>query len=356
MAKKKANKESEPNAPLWARLVVGITLFCVLLGLMGVALVGADYARWQSQPAYAFDEPRTVVVPTGTNWSEVVRILSDAGVVERPRYFDFWARRAELPTRVKAGTFIFEGSATLDALAAQLAEGGRVDEVEVTIPEGFNIWGIAGRLEKAGLVSAADFLDAATDPDALAAAEIDADSFEGYLFPDTYRFSAGTSAAELVDRLHRRWRDVWDALEVPGEVHGLRNDELVTLASIVEKETGLAAERPLIARVFLNRLDRGMPLQSDPTCVYSAQRWTATPTRQDCRDPLNRYSTYVVKRLPPGPIANPGRAALKAVIEPDATEEGADYLYFVAKRDGTGAHQFSTTLSEHNRAVRKYLK
>ena len=351
----KRSKSGEGGSWL-AKLIVGIALFTLLLGGIGAALVAADYARWSSGPAFSISEPRTVVIPRGTNWSEVVRILHASGVVDRPRYFDFWARRHDLPAGVKAGTYRFEGTMTLEALADRLREGGSFDEVEVTIPEGFNLWAIAERLEEAGLVAADDFLDAATDPHALRAAEIGADSFEGYLFPDTYRFRAGTSAAALVDRFHRRWRDVWEDLGAPEEKHGLDASELVTLASIVEKETGVGGERPLIARVFYNRLERGMPLQSDPTCVYSKDRWKAQPTREDCRDELNRYSTYVVKRLPPGPIANPGKAALQAVLEPDPSEEAAEYLYFVAKRDGTGAHKFSKTLAEHNEAVRKYLK
>lgn len=347
-------KSSEPPK-LWARVVVGTAFFAVMLGLLGAAGLGVHYVSWSQRPV--MEEGRVnVVIPPGTSWSGVVEQLADAGVVSQPRYFDLWGRREGLPAVVKAGTYTFEGPLDLAQLRTLLEEGGRVAEVSVTIPEGFNIWAIAGRLDELGLVDAQKFVDASRDPAALEKAGIKGESFEGYLFPDTYRFATGSTAEDLIDRMHKRFLKVWEELGKPAEFRGLDTHELVTLASIVEKETAAPAERPLIARVFYNRLDVGMRLQTDPTCVYSEDRWDDPPTPQDCKDPLNRYSTYVIDGLPPGPIANPGRAALAAVLAPDEADEHAGVLYFVAVGDGSGKHSFSKTLQEHNAAVQELIR
>jgi len=304
----------------------------------------------------------TVVIPRGTSWSGVVRILSEAGVVANPWYFEFWGRRKELPARVKAGAYTFQGPMALDELAMALQKGGSVAEIQVTLPEGFTIFHMADRLAENGLVSRDEFLRAARDATALKAAAITSDSFEGYLFPDTYKFHQATPAPEIVSRMHGRFNEIWAELTTAHaeataarKADGLSQHDLVTLASIVERESAVADERPLVARVFHNRLTTGMRLQSDPTCVYGEATYDQVPSPKTCKDPHNPYSTYVVARLPPGPIANPGRGSLEAVLNP-STDEGSDkLLYFVAKRDGTGAHHFSATLEEHKAAVKKYL-
>lgn len=347
-------KTTEPPR-LWARIVVGALLFAAVLGVLGAAGLGVHYFAWTQRPTMA-DGTVTIVIPRGTSWSGVVQILGEAGVVTRPRYFDFWGRRAGLPAKVKAGTYRLEGPLELRALAEKLGEGGAIAEITVTIPEGFNLWAIGARLEEQGLVDRRDFDQAARDPAALERAGLEAESFEGYLFPDTYRIATGSSAADIVAKMHARFVSVWGELGAVGEANGLSRHELVTLASIVEKETAAPAERTRIARVFYNRLAQGMRLQTDPTCVYSEERWAQTPTPRDCKDPLNRYSTYVVDGLPPGPIANPGRDALRAAIEPSAAPEDAELIYFVARGDGSGEHTFSKTLDEHNAAVRVLIE
>lgn len=348
---------TKSNKPpkLWARIVVGTGLFVTLLAILGGIGLAVHYSAWGQRPAMESGRVN-VVVPKGTSWSGVVGLLAESGVVTQPRYFDFWGRRRGLVARVKAGTYTFEGPLTFDELQRKLEEGGRRDEVAVTIPEGFNIWAIGARLDEAGLVDARRFVDAATDAKALERAQIDAESFEGYLFPDTYRFAAGATAEDLVQRMHQRFVEVWTELGAPVQAQGLDRHELVTLASIVEKETAAAEERPLIARVFYNRLAIEMRLQTDPTCVYAEDRWSSPPTPRDCKDPLNRYSTYVIDRLPPGPIANPGRAAFQAVLHPSEDKAYDDVLYFVAVGDGSGKHTFSRTLQEHNAAVRQLIE
>lgn len=354
--------KNDPPA-IWARVVVGVLLLATFLAILGAIGVAAHYGLWTQHDVLG-DEEITIVIPRGTSWSEVIDILAEADVVTRPTYFDIWGRRDGLPARVKAGSYRLEGPMGLDELADALEEGGRVEEVQITIPEGFSIFAMAELFAEQGLASREKFLEAARDSAALADAGIEGDSFEGYLFPDTYRFTHGTTSEAIVERLHGRFVEVWgelktehaEALKARLEEHEMDTYDLVTLASIVERESGAATERPLVARVFYNRLEKGMRLQSDPTCVYSEDRWDEVPTPQDCKEPLNRYSTYVIDGLPPGPIANPGREALEAAIVPAEGEEAAEYLYFVARRDGSGSHQFSRTLEEHNEAVRKFLQ
>ena len=341
---------------LWARAVVGTIMLTAILAAVAVLAIAVHFAAWMNRPVMP-DGRVNVVVPRGTSWSDVVTLLDDAGVVNNPRYFDVWGRHEGVPARVKAGAYTFEGPLTLAELAKKLGEGGRVAEVTVTIPEGFNLWAIAERLDEAGLVDYRTFLAAARDEDALSVAGIDADSFEGYLFPDTYRFAAGSTAHELISRMHARFEQVWG--ELPERAEGLPDltpHELITLASIVEKETAAPTERPAIARVFYNRMAIDMRLQTDPTCVYSESRWKHPPRPSDCKDSSNPYSTYVIDGLPPGPIANPGRAALSSVMQPNIEDQLEGVLYFVAVGDGSGKHQFSKTLDEHNAAIKTLIE
>ena len=347
-----------------ARLALGLGVF-VLVALVGAAAaLYVHYRAYVARPVLKAGEMRTVVIPKGTPWPRVITLLEQAELVGYRHYFDLWARRQELPPRVKAGTYHLAGPMDLSALAAALEQGGAVEEVAVTIPEGWTIFDIADRLDATGLVGREAFLRAARDPAALAAAGVEAESFEGYLFPDTYRFRQGTSAEAIVDRLHDRWREIWEPLaaehaasrQALGQAYGFDRHDFVTLASLVERETGAHGERGLIARVFLNRLDRDMRLQTDPTCVYGEDTYKDVPSPSACKDPLNRYSTYVIDGLPPGPIANPGRASLVAALDPPDGEEARSYLFFVARRDGSGGHHFSETFAEHKRAIRRFLK
>lgn len=307
----------------------------------------------------------TVVIPKNTAWPGVVERLGAAGVVERPLYFQLWARRRGLPPEVRAGTYHFAGPLSREQLAASLRRGGSVQEIEVTIPEGFTIFDIADRLAEQRVVGRDEFLRAARDERALEEAGLEeAESFEGYLFPDTYRFRQGTDAPAIVARMHARFEKIWTELGAKRaaslarvrEAFELDRHDLVTLASLVEREAIVDAERPRIGRVFLNRLERGMRLQTDPSCVYGPETYREVPSPKRCHDRLNRYSTYVIDGLPPGPIANPGRASLAAVMAPEEGAEAREWLYFVARQDGSGRHHFSRTYREHRRAIRRYLK
>jgi UPF0755 protein len=215
-------------------------------------------------------------------------------------------------------------------------------------------------LESVNLVTRNAFLDAARSSELLTELNVSADSFEGYLFPDTYRFSRNTGAEAIIRRMNARFEEVYQELQSTNpaaeDVQDFSKHQIVTLASLIEKETRATHERPLISRVFLNRLEKKMKLQTDPTCVYGEETYREVPHPRYCRDRLNRYSTYVIDGLPPGPIASPGRASLKAALQPDTSPEAKTYLFFVARRDGSGAHHFTRTYDEHKKLVKKYLK
>ncbi len=340
-----------------------VLVFCGLVLMLASVIIGIDVKTFLDRPVVPDEQTVHVVIPTGTSWNGVIRILKDQGMTSRPLYFNLWARHRGLPDRVKAGRYTFVGPVTLMDLEASLQEGGAADEVTITIPEGLTIFHIADRLERSGIVSRSDFLRAARNPEALQKFGIGGDSVEGFLFPDTYRFRLGVSADELVLRMHARHQKVWldliarnpDAL---GELskHGLSASDVVILASLVEKESSARTERARISRVFLNRIDKKMRLQTDPTCVYGEDTYREIPHPRYCKDSLNRYSTYIIDGLPPGPISNPGQSSLEAALAPSKAPKDMEYLFFVARRDGSGTHFFSNTYDEHKRAVRKYLK
>jgi len=213
-------------------------------------------------------------------------------------------------------------------------------------PTGYKI---ADLLSKKGLVDRRDFL-----------ARVKRGGLEGKLFPDTYLFAPEVETEALLERLTDRFAAVWSDLASahPG-VADVRTKtgrrKLLILASLVEREAQTNRDRFLVARVFYNRLEKGMKLQTDPTCVYGPKLYRKAAHPRYCKDPKSKYSTYVIAGLPPTPIANPGRAALKAVLAPAQGAKASKLLFFVAKRDGSGEHHFSETYAEHSRAVRKYL-
>ncbi|MFQ5989827.1 MAG: endolytic transglycosylase MltG [Candidatus Methylomirabilales bacterium] len=242
-------------------------------------------------------------------------------------------------------TAVAMGGGTLDL--RQAFKEGKAQARKVTIPEGSTLRQIAGLLAMEGLVNGKRFLELATDPSVASSYVPDAETLEGFLFPDTYHFVKGQGENAIIEAMVHRF---YQAFPIEDELRagqrGRSLYEIVTLASIVEKEAVVDREKRIIAAVFYNRLKKGMRLQADPTVLYGRNRRGRIRTR-DLRA-KHPYNTYIHHGLPPGPIASPGAAALKAVLEP----AHADYLYFVSKNNGT--HYFSKTLKEHNRAVRKY--
>jgi UPF0755 protein len=223
-----------------------------------------------------------------------------------------------------------------------------VTRFDVTHPPGANIHDLDRTLSSLGLAAEGEFLAAATNKGLLARLGIPGGSAEGFLFPDTYRLVKGQGAEEVVELLYRRFRRALTP-ELEGEIaaSGLSLLEVVTMASVIEKETGVEAERPLVSAVIRKRLAAGMPLQMDPTVIYGRKAFGREITKEDLRTPTP-YNTYTRKGLPAGPVCSPGLPSIRAALRP--APEG--YLYFVSRNDGT--HAFSRTLAEHNRAVARY--
>ena len=275
--------------------------------------------------------------------------LEARGIVSSARLFSLYARLKGGDARVKAGIYQFsDGMRPGEILAKMLA--GEVYQRLFALPEGYSSFQVAEMLEKRGIFSKESFLEACRDPGLLAELGIRAQSAEGYLFAGSYNILPGRSEHEVVREMVQRQKKLLDArLGERGSVNGLSPHQILTLASIVEKEAVLPAEKPLIAAVFRNRLRLGMRLQSDPTAVYGVRAFSGKVTRGDILRP-SPYNTYLIPGLPPGPIGNPGREAIEAVLNPPPVP----YLFFVAR--GDGSHQFTSDLPSHNGAVRKYLK
>ena len=319
---------------LFAALATGLALCAALAHLLLAAPAGTRAGRVE------------VRIPAGSDLRQIARALEQSGVLASPQAFLLAARIGGFERRLRPGDYRFESGQTLPALLKALLEG-RGRSAGVTIPEGWRLEQIAERLAAAGLCGREPFLAAAHDPALLRELGIAAPSAEGFLFPETYSFPLPAEPADIIRAMHRQFAKVWSELSAEAPPTNLTPLQAVTLASIVERETAAPGERALVAAVFLNRLRIGMPLQADPTVIYGIAGFDGNLRRRDLTAP-NPYNTYVIRGLPPGPIAGPGRSSLEAVLRPAAV----DYLYFVARADGT--HQFSRTLQEHNQAVRRF--
>ena len=326
-----------------------LTVTALFLAICMAAVI-SGYLLWSW--AYRPNQPGTtseivVTIPKGQSLKATADILHHRSIITSPTKFIIFARFKGYDKRLKAGEYLL--SATMSPAAIlEIMVSGAVKLHKLTVPEGYTLYQIAGLVEKAGLASQAEFIKAATDPTLVHKNGLTAQTFEGYLFPDTYLFPKNISMQKIIATMVKRFRSVFTAKwEARSAEIGLSVHQVVTLASIIEKETGAPGERALISSVFHNRLKKRMRLESDPTVIYGIKNFDGNLTRKHLttRTP---YNTYKIRGLPPGPIANPGRAALEAALYPADTA----YIYFVAKKDHT--HHFSTNLRAHNRAVRKY--
>jgi len=303
-----------------------IALLCAA-GLGGAALYSLQ------SPYKGFEGELFLQFPKGSGTRAIAEKLADAGVV---RYaWQFWLVRAmHSHVTLQAGEYKFDHAASVTDVFHRLGRGD-VFYFSFTVPEGSNMFDIARLLETEGIMSGQDFLKAAQN-------------LEGFLFPSTYRVSHFTTPAELCQMMTAQFHKEWKKLMPDSAADMVKT---VTLASMIEKETGFPAERPTVASVFENRLRIGMALDCDPTVIYAAlldDRYRGVIHRSDL-DNGNPYNTYRHAGLPPGPIANPGASSLAAALHPAQT----DYLYFVAKPDG-GGHVFTSNLAAHNKAVGSY--
>ncbi len=290
----------------------------------------------------------TLMVPKGAGFTALAQELEKRGMVRRALQLQVLGRLTGLDRRMQPGEYRLTDAMKPEAILEKLASGVS-DACKFTLPEGYSTYQAAVLLDRQGIFSRNEFLRACRDRQLLTSLGIDAASAEGYLFPSTYLIGLHLGARGLVTEMVREFRHRTAGLGNLVARSGLTMAQVVTLASMVEKEAMQPEERPLIASVFRNRLKLRMPLQSDPTAIYGVRAFGGTVTRADLQRP-SPYNTYRIKGLPPGPIGNPGMDAIKAVLEPAVTP----YLYFVARKDGT--HQFSCTLAEHNRGVQLFLK
>jgi UPF0755 protein len=324
---------------LWATLAV-----VAVSALLSIAFITGSLFNYTSRDRPAVAEIR---VEQGESLAAVVRKLRSQRLIGNERLLLLWARLSGVDTKIHPGLYRFDKSVSAREMLERLATG-RGSFYKVTVPEGLTVKEIAGLLAKMEIVDEEKFLTEASAPGLLTALGLPDQRLEGYLFPSTYYFMPGTAEKTVIVAMIDQFRKIsGPVLAAADGADGLTQHQLLTLASIIEKESAVEAERPLISAVFHNRLRLGMPLQSDPTVIYGTKNFQGNLTRKHLQE-TTPYNTYRISGLPPGPISNPGLSSVKAAVEP----ADVPYLYFVSKNDGT--HQFSETLQAHNEAVRTF--
>lgn len=340
-----------PRRSLLRRLVLALAGMLVLAaGVAGVVLYQVN-AR-MTTPYKAFTEPVVFVeLQPGTSVNAIGRALADAGVVPDANTFRLAVWKLGAGRALKAGEYAFSEAASPESVVARLVKGDVVLR-SITFREGLTLREMAELYESRGFGQARAFVDAASNATLIRDLDPDARDLEGYLFPETYALPRRATAADLVRMMVAQFRGVHASL-LPDEAARESAKPLrtvMTLASLVEKETAVDAERSVVAAVYANRLRIGMPLQCDPTVIYAlveSGQWHGNLTKSNLQVD-SPYNTYRYPGLPPGPIANPGKAAIAAALKP----ADVGYLFFVSRNDGT--HVFATTLAEHNRNVQQF--
>lgn len=328
------------------RRIVFLIAGLILIGLP--AYFCSDIYFFANNPA-DLSHPQQVIfkISPGQSFNKITDNLFSKKLIASPAKFKLIARLKKSDRKLIAGEYELSRNMTPLEILKQLTDGS-VRLHRLSIPEGFNIHQIAENVESAGFCDKQSFISAVREEGLIRKMKISATTFEGFLFPDTYYFSEDVSPQQIISamiaRFHKAFLPKW---KTRAQEMGFSVNEIITLASIIEKETGVATERPIISSVFHNRLKRKMRLATDPTVIYGIKNFNGNITKKDLNT-YTPYNTYMIAGLPPGPIANPGSESIKAALYPAETK----YLYFVAKRDKT--HYFSSTLTEHNRAVRKY--
>jgi UPF0755 protein len=310
-------------------------LFCVL------------FVNYSTNPIDNKNMTILVDIPTGSSFLKVTEILNQAGLIKSRVFFYSLAIKKNAIRSIRAGEYEFNTSLTPSAMIDKLLRG-EIKNYKVVIPEDLSLREIAARLDEFKLIDKKVFFELASDEDFLESLNIKADSIEGYLFPETYFFDRSMSTRQIMKiMVSEFWKKVTpEMIKRAGELK-LDIHKLVTFASLIGKESGDDAEKPMISAVFHNRIKKKMRLQSDPTTVYDLENYNGKVLRSHLRR-NSPYNTYLIKGLPPGPIANPGVASIKAVLYPASV----NYLYFVSKKDGT--HYFSSSLDVHNQAINRY--
>jgi UPF0755 protein len=322
----------------------GILFLCALIASFVFFQKISEFSTSPCDPAgqlVKFD------IKAGQNLSEISDNLQKKGIVKSSFFLKILARYKESAKALKAGEYMLSPSKTPLQILSIITKGS-VKLYKLTLPEGLNIKETAQRVENVGFGTKENFIFLAESKEFAETLGINQDTLEGYLYPETYFFPKNTSQEQIIKTMVNAFNKIYTS-----EFRKLSTDmgfslhQIVTLASIIEKETGAAKERPIISSVFHNRLKKGMRLESDPTVIYGIKDFNGNITRKDLRT-WTPYNTYKIKALPPGPIANPGKMSIKAALYPADT----DFIFFVSKKDTT--HKFSKTIAEHNKAVRKY--
>ena len=321
-----------------------ILLICVFIASF---VFFQKISKFSNSPHDPAGQAEKFNIKPGQNLSEISDNLQKKGIIKDSFYFKILVRYKESGKDLKAGEYMLSASKTPLQILSIITKGD-VKLYKLTLPEGLNMKEIAQRIEDAGFGTKEKFILLADSEAFAKTIGINQATLEGYLYPETYFFPKNTSQKQVIKAMVKTFNEVYTP-----ELRKLTTDlgfsvhQIVTLASIIEKETGAAKERPLISSVFHNRLKKGMRLESDPTVIYGIKDFNGNITRKDLRT-WTPYNTYKIKALPPGPIANPGEMSIKAALYPADT----DFIFFVSKKDTT--HKFSKTIKEHNRAVRKY--
>jgi UPF0755 protein len=318
----------------------------ILLLIVGLA---AHIAFFFLNPNISGKVRKEVRIIEGSSFMSVAELLTERRLISNPLYFRLMGQWTRKDQKIKPGLYIFNTAMRPMEILDMLVLG-KISQKEVIIREGLSAREIAKILYQAGLGSEEDFLMATRDPIILHEFGIGAESLEGYLFPDTYFIAEGASSEDIIKQMVNRFKSRFSTLlEKEENSSDLSQREIVILASIIDKETSSSDERSIISAVFHNRLKQGIRLQSDPTVIFGIPNFNGNLTRKNLMTP-SPYNTYLIPKLPPGPIGNPGEAALSAAMAP----ADVDYVYFVSKNNGT--HYFSKTLDEHNNAVNKYQR
>lgn len=294
---------------------------------------------------------QVVFIKTGWCFKDVVHVLEERNIITHPLLFHLWGELKGIAKHIKTGEYLITPKLTPNDLLERLAAGKGIILYKITIPEGSTVRQIADMLEKSGVLCKERFIKLACDQKFIKRLNLNVDvlSLEGYLFPTTYFFPRGIKEEYIIKAMVEQFKLIYKKYSSKAEKMGLSFSNVVTLASIVEKETAFSEEKPIIASVFLNRLKLNMPLQCDPTVIYALPNFNGNLTKADLFYP-SPYNTYLYKGLPPTPICNPGEEALAAVVDVPKTP----FLYFVSKNNGE--HHFSKTLAEHEAAVTRYQR
>ena len=327
------------------RLIIISIVICI--GVLACIGVAADLWFYANKPISANPEKIVVHLKPGQSFAKTTEILEEKGLINSPFRFNLISRFKGYDKKAQAGEYLLSETMTPLHILEKMARG-EVKLYKLTIPEGLNIYQIAELASEGGFAEKTAFIKAATDSAYARENGVEADTLEGYLFPDTYFFPRGTTVKKIIGTMVDRFKTVFSPQwEEQAERIGFTPHQVVILASIIEKETGDPSERPVISSVFHNRLKKKMRLESDPTVIYGIKNFDGNLTRKHLKT-RTPYNTYKIRGLPVGPIANPGLKSLEAALYPAQTP----YIYFVSKKDST--HHFSTNLKDHNRAVRKY--